>query len=594
MNHKTKNINHGTLESGQAVITVVVLLLFVSVAVMLGLGSTAIKDLQITQNFVKSKQAYLTAESGVEDAAYRLKNGKQISSTETLALNGATTTTDITDISGSEKEILSTGDLSSTTRKVKMNLRTSTVGASFNYGIQVGSGGLIMSNNAGINGNVYANGNITGANGVFITGTAIAANTATLVADQVNDTPSTPSNSITFGDASGTQDFTQSFEVSTTSAINKIDVYIKKAGAPGNITARITTSTAGGVAPETSITTATISAASVTTSYSWVTATFSPTPDLMPGTTYWIVLDASTGNGSKNYIIGGNTNYATGTGKIGQFGGTWNNTSPSGLDGYFKLYLGGLTSTIDDVDVGTGGVGDAKAHTVTGSTIAGSLYCQTGSGNNKSCNTSQPDPTPQAFAISQGNIDQWKSDAQAGGTISGNYTPSGSSSSLGPKYITGDLTVPGGHTLTITGTIWVGGQIIASNGGTVQLTSSYGADSGVILSDGRVSISNNTTFVGSGTTGSYILLLSTSQCPNDTGCGGAYAIDVSNNVGAVLLDAHYGTLHISNNATAKEATGSKIILDNNATITYESGLADASFSSGPGGSFDITTWREVK
>lgn len=579
-------------------ITAVVLLLFVSVAVMLGLGSTAIKDLQITENFVQSKQSYLTAESGAEDATYRIKNGKQISATEMIGLNGATTTTTITDI-GSEKEIVATGDAASSTRKVKTRLKTSTVGASFNYGIQVGAGGLSMLNNAGVYGNVYVNGSISGSgNGAsesFVTGTAIAANSIAVTADQVNNTPGTPSTDFTFGTTTP-EDFAQSFVVSTTSPLNKISVYIKKTSTPGNLTVRLMNDNAG--VPGTEITNGTLLATSVTTSYGWIDVTFSATPELIMGTTYWLVLDGSS-SATKYYTIGANANgYADGLAKKGTYNTTWNSTG--GLDGYFKVYVGGLTATIDNVKIGTAGVGDAKAHEVEGSTIQGALYCQTGSGNNKACDTSQVDPVPQAYAISQANIDQWKSDACDGSascTITGDYAPVGDVS-LGPKHITGNLTIPKDSTLTLTGTVWVEGTITVANGAgsntKVKLASSYGSDSGVIVADGKVDISNNVKFENSGTSGSFVLLLTTNDCPNGATCGGAPAINVSNNVGAVLLDAPNGTLHFNNGSAATEATASRIELDPGATVTYNSGLVDASFSSGPGGSFDITTWREVK
>ena len=45
---------------------------------------------------------------------------------------------------------------------------------------------------------------------------------------------------------------------------------------------------------------------------------------------------------------------------------------------------------------------------------------------------------------------------------------------------------------------------------------------------------------------------------------------------------------------AKEATAYGITMDNNATITYESGLADMTFSSGPGGGYDISAWKEIE
>jgi len=43
-----------------------------------------------------------------------------------------------------------------------------------------------------------------------------------------------------------------------------------------------------------------------------------------------------------------------------------------------------------------------------------------------------------------------------------------------------------------------------------------------------------------------------------------------------------------------EATGYKLKLDNNAVITYESGLINSQFSAGPQGGWEIASWQEVE
>lgn len=74
------------------------------------------------------------------------------------------------------------------------------------------------------------------------------------------------------------------------------------------------------------------------------------------------------------------------------------------------------------------------------------------------------------------------------------------------------------------------------------------------------------------------------------------AIDIKNNLTAGVAYAPNGSVDISNNASLKEVTGQKIKLQNNATITYESGLGSVIFSGGPGGAWTTKpqTWREVK
>lgn len=571
-------------QKGAAMLISVVFFLFISLAIISGLVGPSVREFKNAGDSIKSRQSLFLSESGVEDAYFRLKMAKPISSTVALQLNGSTANTTITDSGFNEKTISSLGDVDSRQRKNELVLNTGT-GVSFNYGVQSGTGGFTMANGSGVNGSVYSNGNITGSG--YITGTALSANSAALEADQTNGSGA-PAYDVTFGNANGTQDFAQSFSLSTTSVINQVKLYIKKVSTPGNLTVRIV-SNSGSSPGTTTLASGSLSSSLVSVNYpagDWINVPFSPNVELTAGTTYWLVIDGGT-NSSKYYKIGANSNgYSGGTGKIGQQGGTWNNTSPSGLDGFFKIYLGGLTGLIDGITIGTSGTGNAYAHTVTDSTIAGTNYCQVGSGNNKACNTSLPDPTQTPMPVSDQNILDWKAEAEAGGTYSGTYNVNSTSSSLGPKKITGGLTVSNNATLTVTGTLWVEGNISISNNAIVKLSSSYGTSEGIIVCDGTVSLGNGTTFSGSGSSGSYLMVLSTSASTS--------AITLANNGGAVILYAANGTVNLSNNAGAKALNGKQINLSNNAVVTYDSGLVNSNFVNGPSGGWGITSWKEVK
>lgn len=567
----------------------IAILLFIGIlsTIVFGIATPILKQVKIGNDIFRSKQSYFLAEAGIEDAMTRLNAGKTVASGDTVTIDGQTATITMTS-SPSGRVIESLADYQGANRKMRLQVIAG-IGVSFNYAVQTGNGGFIFSNNAGVNGNVYANGNIQGASGAFVTGSAVAANSISLVTDQTNDSPLTPPNNINFRNTDPTQDTAQSFKVSVTSSLNRIQVYLKKVGSPSNITMRLVTDNAG--APSTNvIDTATINSSLITTNYGWIDALSTTNVQLTAGTTYWIILDNSGTSASNYYVIGGNSSYVDGNALIGQYAGTWNATSPAGLDTYFKVYLGGLTSTISDVTVGTGSIGDARAYNVTSSTVSGSLYCKTGSGNNKVCNTSLPDPVPQPFPISDANIQQWKDEGEAGGTITGNHTQIGGS--IGPKKITGNLTLS--ETVTITGTLWVEGNISMTNNAIIKLISTYGADSGTIITDGYIILENNVVFQGSGTSGSFIMIVTTSDCPVSTSCGGRYALDISNNVESILVNAQRGTVRMSNNASAKGITAYKLFLENNAVVTYESGLANVNFSSGPGGSWNIISWKEIE
>lgn len=558
----------------------VVFFVLISMTILIGIVTPTVREFKIATDSFKSKQTYFLAESGLEDVLYRLRNGKQTSSEEVLVLGGTQAVTTTTTLASNRKQLTSLGDTNLIQRKVSIILDTG-IGAAFSYGVQVGSGGFIMDNNSQIVGSVYSNGSISGSGS--ITGSATSANSPALSADQTNGV-GIPDYNISFGNDNSTQDFAQSFQVGTTGDLNKISLYIKKVGSPANMTVRIVTD--GGGKPSTNtLTSATVDTSIISTNYGWVDIPMASFIQLSVGTTYWIVLDASSSN-TKYYKIGANNNeYINGTGKIGAYLGAWNNTTLSGVDGFFNIYLGGLTGSITGITVGTGTIGNAYAHTVNNATINGINYCQTGTGNNKSCNTSKTDPVQIPMPISEQNVVDWKDAALLGGTIAGNYTVS-SDMALGPKKITGNLTVNNRSTLTMGGNIWVQGDLLVDNNSKIRLDSSYGTSEGVIIVDGTITISNNGTFEGSGATGSYMLALTTSSSTS--------AINLSNNAGAVAVYAANGTINVLNNGTAISLTGHNIHLSENAVITYQEGLANSNFVSGPSGTWNIDSWKEVE
>ena len=196
--------------------------------------------------------------------------------------------------------------------------------------------------------------------------------------------------------------------------------------------------------------------------------------------------------------------------------------------------------------------------------------------------------------ISSATIQKWKDIAAAGGTCvppqcdaSGNFKiTNGESATLGPIRITGNLEVDNNAILTVRGTIWVLGEIKFFNNCVVRLDASYGPFSGLLVSDNKVDVSNGCEFSGSGDPASHIMLLSDKNSPSEE-------VIKNDNVSlGVIYYAGTGRIKFSNNSTAKEATAYGITLDNNAVITYESGLANARFSSGPSGGTDFV-WEET-
>lgn len=569
-------------EDGAAMVTFLIFVFFITLSIILGIVSPMIKEFSVAQNSVKSKQSYFLAESGIEDAAYRIKNTMQIDSNEILSLNGESASISITNIGNDQKQISSLGNVDNRERNINLVLNT-VEGVSFNYGIQSGQGGFQIISGS-VTGNIYSNGPIYGTGWSPINGTAVSANGPTGTVDQENGS-GTPTYNVVFGKTNAEQDVAQSFQVSNNSiGVSKVAFYIKKNGSPSNATVKIVSDNSGN--PSTTvIASGTLSSSLLSTSYGWIEVSFSSNPTLNTNTTYWLVIDASNNN-SNYYTIGASgNNYNNGLGKVGKLGSTW--STPQTMDLFFKLNLGGITGIIQS----TAGQwnplpisGDARANNVTYTNTLGNIYCKIDGGNNKPCNTSEPDPTYESFPISDVNISDWKDEALAGGTLSGNQSVGWAGATMGPKKINGNLTVSGGGTLNLTGTLWVTGTITLSGGAKIKLDSSYGTNDGVIISDGIINISGGGHATGSGTSGSYIVMVTT-----NTGTS-----SISGGAGAVVFYAKDGTISISGGASLKSATAYKVIVDGGSNVTYESGLADLFFNSGPSGSWGVDSWGEVE
>ncbi len=246
---------------------------------------------------------------------------------------------------------------------------------------------------------------------------------------------------------------------------------------------------------------------------------------------------------------------------------------------------------IEDVTINN----DAYVHSCTDSDIIGTLYYVSG-GTIDNCtygnlvvleNQIDPEPLP----IPEQQINDWKAEAEAGGVIYGDYTVSDNETdSLGPVKITGNLTVYNNSLLNMTGIIYVQGNITIENNATIQLDSSFGSLSGVIISDGKIRLNNNAFALGSGEAGSFLMLLSTNSSLDLANP----AINLYNNAEGAIFYASNGLIHLHNNIDIREATGYKLALDNNAVVSYDVGLENVNFSSGPGGGWSVENWQEIE
>lgn len=211
--------------------------------------------------------------------------------------------------------------------------------------------------------------------------------------------------------------------------------------------------------------------------------------------------------------------------------------------------------------------------------------------------TSHPGSLDQPTAplpISDDQITEWEAQATAGGTATcsgGVYNISSGSISLGPIKIPCDLTISNSAIVTIGGHIWVTGNIIVQNSAQVKMAPSLGAQNVAIIADdpsdringSTISVKNTATFQNSGTTGSFVFLISQNKSAE---MGGAVAaFDLANSASALVAYAAHGLIPLANTVSLKEVTAYKIHLQNSANVTYDRGLPSAVFESGPGGSW---------
>lgn len=567
-----------TFCGGQAILSAVVFFLVVLSVLLFAVTAPTLSIERSVHALLQSQQSLFLAEGGVEDAVYRIRAGKQISAQETITLGSYSTVTTITTISASEKQVVAAGNVNDYQRTVQAGLSTS-LGASFFYGVQIGAGGVTMGSGAQVNGNLSSNGSVDGGR---VTGNAIVATGLSLTptVEWPAGCTSTCGDSDTFFATTTTnQDSAQSFIATASGALNKVSVFLGKVGSPtADITLRITTDVSGN--PDSSAIqngSAVIARTSVGATPSWINAAFATPPNLTNGTKYWIVLDYTTNSTTDywNWRRDSTDGYANNTGKNTA---SWSSGSavwvPVGGDLAFRLWIGGVNTQITNATVN----GTARAPAFSNDTVSGAACPPTG-GN---CIVAS-DP-PQPLSISDGVLQDFRNQAAAGGVV-GDQNISGTAS-LGPTKINGDLNVNGGATLTVTGTLWVTGQFQTSNNATVRLSSAYGTNSGMIIADNTVELSNNVILSGSGQSGSYIMVVAAKNATTSE------VLDISNNVAGAIFYAPHGRIHFNNNAGAKEASGYGLDLDNNATVTYESGLQNINFTSGPGGTWKIKSWGE--
>lgn len=242
-----------------------------------------------------------------------------------------------------------------------------------------------------------------------------------------------------------------------------------------------------------------------------------------------------------------------------------------------------FANTIGDASISTEIDEDAYYVTKINTTVSGTQY------------PNSPDQAPVNLPITDAQISGWENEAAAGGIIStcdsgGDYTIT-SSMSLGPKKIECNLVVKSSSgVLTITGPLWVTGNITTQTGPTIRMSPSLGNQNVAIIADnpsdttgsGKFDIGQSTTFQGSGAPGSFVFLISQNRSAE---LGGTeIAMDLNQGASALVAYAAHGLANLSQSVSVREVTAYKIVLRNSANVTYDTGLPSTVFKSGPGAS----------
>ncbi len=595
---KNYQINY---QSGQIIIIAVVfmaILLTMSAALV---GYTTIQLRGERQAYGLARVLQI-AEAGVDKAIYELNQNSGFAG-ESLTLGSGEVVTTVTTLNSNTKQISATAYIPNSanpaverTVRAQAFIDTSTV--SFNFGVQVGEGGLTMDNNSLISGNVFSNGSISGS-GTMTGDASVGAGVAAAPDQQCT---SYGADYIFDNNSSANRDISQKFTPTISGSLNKVQLYLKKTGSPSNLTVRIMPHDAAtNQAKRNGQIGGNGSLASVGTGYGWIDVSFASAPDLTAGTTYWIVIDGSSNSASVYYTVAVDNSYACAG--AGKFASNYSSNPPNwqvitggtGADLNFKTFVGGITTTLTGVTVN----GNARAQQMSGCSIGQNAYFENASTDCSVTGIKYPGtaaPAPQALPISAAQIADWQNDAAAGGTITGDFNPP-TSTSIGPTVITGNLILDNNVALTLTGTVYVMGYVDVKNGAAIQMDYSYGSMSGLLLADQWMHFDNNGEFRGSGQPGSYLMLLTTSACTDGSGLSACThhsgAVDLHNNVGGVIFYASQGKINLHNNVAIKELTAYRVTLSENATIDYESGLQNTTFSSGPGASWTYSSGSYV-
>lgn len=152
-----------------------------------GVAAPVVNGTESARANLRGAESLYAAEGLSQDVLYRLINGLSVGAVETLAVGGATATATTTAVFDGIS-VAAAGNRDRYIRKSAARL-LSGAGATFNYGLQSGVGGIHLKNTSQVVGNVSANGPVTGENSNLVQGEVVSAGPSGLI-DGVHATSS--------------------------------------------------------------------------------------------------------------------------------------------------------------------------------------------------------------------------------------------------------------------------------------------------------------------------------------------------------------------------------------------------------------------
>ncbi len=154
------------LHSGQAAILIIFVLGMVTLLIGMSLSQTGFRESMMARGTAGSTKAFYVANSGIEDAIYRMKNSDMHDDSYELSVEEGKATVSVTQLPEESEdgvitlvsEITSVGEYKNYVRKIRAVVKNEVFAPDFTRFIQAGRGGIEIDDNVEIRGYDYING----------------------------------------------------------------------------------------------------------------------------------------------------------------------------------------------------------------------------------------------------------------------------------------------------------------------------------------------------------------------------------------------------------------------------------------------------